>query len=283
MDLTGDRRLATVGDRGAENGKNSAGGGKGDRGGSASPTTAAKRWWVTPTVWGGFGGLAPQVLETLQDAEALGVPWWEITGVIGRLGALPFYAIIGAVVAVALKESDMWKAIVLGTSAPAMILNATDGPTAVGLQVLHALAQAPAAQVVVDEGTRPLTIELQNRRIFDKTVVIHSEQPARELRETESGSWRVPASAFSMSLKGTTALGNVIVPVETPVIRVPAGSGPIVIRMTMDPKQTALGGFLDGLGFDRVARERFTDLNARLVVDEGENGEHDPATERNPQ
>lgn len=283
MDSTDSRdpTAARAGSGENRGGNAAGGGGKDGRGGSSSPETEARtwreRWWVTPVVFGAFGGLAPQILETLQDAEALGVPWWVIPGATGRLGALPIYAVIGAVVAVALRESDMWKAIVLGTSAPAMILNLADGPTTIGLQVLRAQVQGPAAQVVVVEETRPLTIEAQNRLIFDKTVVIHSEQPAKELREAESGSWRVPASAFSMSLKGTTALGNVIVPIETPVIQVPAGSSPIVIRMTMDPQQTAWGGFLDGLGFDRLARERYTDLNPRLVV------ERDPATLRNPQ
>lgn len=65
----------------------------------------------------------------------------------GRVGALPIYAAVGSVVAVSLKESDMWKAIVLGTSAPAMILNAAHGPTTVGLMVLHAQDDPPAAQV----------------------------------------------------------------------------------------------------------------------------------------
>ena len=250
-------------------------------------------WWmVTPVVFGAFGGAAPQVLETLQDAEALGVPFWKIPGALGRLGAFPVYATIGAVVALANRETDMMKAILLGISAPALILNYTDGATigagrsTVGLHyVLHAEAQSPTGQeeevlareeVLAQEDTRPLTIELQNRLIFDKTVIIHhAERPPSELRETETGTWFVPTSEFSMSMKGATALGNVIVPVETPVIHVPPGSGPIVIRMTMDPEQTNFGGFLDGLGFDRIARERYTDLNPRLVVDEADADEAD--------
>ena len=153
----------------------------------------------------------------------------------------------------------MRKAFFLGVSAPALILNAmaiadrqastSDQDSSLAppwaVQALYAAEQPPK--------TRGLSVQADMAVSGDIYIRDASSHRERRVEKSDDGSWAVPVGAFRLAYRGRI---EDRVPVETPWTEVPSGSRPIVIQLhVQDPKQTFLGGVLDGFNLDNWARE----------------------------
>jgi hypothetical protein len=87
-------------------------------------------WRLTTFLFGGFGGISPILVDRAKDfVVGRGKSWFEGPDVqsaflVFFLGSACFF-LLGAIVAVAHRETDYWKAVVIGVSAPGLITAAS--------------------------------------------------------------------------------------------------------------------------------------------------------------
>ena len=187
----------------------------------------------------------------------------------GMVSAMVIYAFVSGVVVSASKETVMWKAILLGAGAPALIFNAAGaidrpepGPQSMMLvqsSVVHAATQdAPRSRVLSVDADE---VVFESAHIY---IADGSDGPEHEVKRDRSGDWMVPTGELAIVFRGKTSDQ---VSVETPWATIPSGSDPIVLRLYLaEPKQTFVGGLLQGLGFERSARQHLrSDANVEVV------------------
>lgn len=203
------------------------------------------------------GGAAPNLLALAARLRTEG--WLDLPAFAGELVSLAVLAFVGCAFVWSQKETDMRKAFFLGVSAPALILNAmaiadrqaatSDQDSSLAppwaVQVLYAAEQPPK--------TRDLSVQADMAVSGDIYIRDASSHRERRVKKSDDGSWAVPVDAFRLAYRGKI---EDRVPVETPWTEIPGGSRPIVIQLhVQDPKQTFLGGVLDGFNLDNWARE----------------------------
>ena len=202
------------------------------------------------------GGASPSLLALAARFRTEG--WLEPAAFAGEFVSLAILAFVGCAFVWSQKETDMRKAFFLGVSAPALILNAmaiADRQVSTSdqdsllvhpwtIQALYAAEQPPE--------TRDLSVRA-DIEVSGNIYIRDVSSQERMVERSDDGSWAVPVEAFSVVYRGKVE-GRV--PVETPWAEVLSGSGPIVIQLhVQDPKQTFLGGVLDGFNLDNWARE----------------------------
>ena len=212
---------------------------------------------VTPVqigLAGTFGGMLPSLLYLairFREAEdgLLG-----FTAISGELVAMGLFGLMGCGCAIFLsdyKETTMKKAFVIGIGVPALILLIMTWV----VEPLSAASQPPETRSLTVHTVIPISGSIYIRD--------SSSSSEREIARNDDGSWTVPASEFRLVYRGVIA-APAQTPVETPVAVIDSGTEPIELHL--DPRQTFLGGFLDGLGLDNIGRQHvFVDATLQVA------------------
>ena len=203
-------------------------------------------------LYGGFGGIAPWLLELAERVRSAD-PTLSDNGLVGELVAMVIFAGVGGMVARMKEEKTMWHAFTAGVTALAVVSGTAGLPsTGPGLTLFETTLYAAEQEECVEDRGRRLTLEA-DVALLENNIFIRCPGSSieREMHLEEDGTWKVPSTTFYLVFRGVARTRGQRVPVTTAITQMPEGEEPLSVELTIE--QTFLGGLLDGLGLDQIA------------------------------